>query len=413
MMDRFYLGLYLTIGVLFFGSSLWAQEARMSDYELERKYLEVCQVDFDKFDKKKGKIDISGDIPNCFILGLLYANSKTFLRKGQKKIGASIIDQACRKNNRAACEYKQGGFFVDKGSDLIYWASIIAMGLAVLLLANTMFQEEDEYQAQEKLEDSENKESVLNHGIVLRYSQPFFRRYVVPIVNSLKNRKSIQEKYKRKLASAGLTDVLTPEDFFSFKIFLVIGFPLVFIILREFLEEDWALQWIGGVAVFGFFYPDIWVSGKIKSRQKEIIRSMPFAVDMLALSVEAGLDFMAAMTKVKEKAKPSALTYEFDKLLKEIKIGASRAESLRNMSWRIDLIQISSFCATLIAADSVGASIGPILKSLAVEIRQKKSSDIEKAGATAATKILFPMLFLIVPAVFIVVAAPVFLQLLE
>ena len=80
------------------------------------------------------------------------------------------------------------------------------------------------------------------------------------------------------------------------------------------------------------------------------------------------------------------------------------------MAWRIDLIQISSFCATLIAADSVGASIGPILKALSAEIRQKRSSDVEKAGATAATKILFPMLFLIVPAVFIIVAAPLVLE---
>ena len=403
------MGLCLTIGVLFFGGSLSAQEAPPSDYELERRYLEVCRIDIDR---ESGQVEISGDISNCFILGILYTKSKTKLRRGQKKLGSVMIEKACLKGNRSACEYKQGGFFIGKGSDLIYWASIIAMGLAVLLLANTMFQDEEEYQAQEKLEEGESKENVADHGIILRYSRPFFRRYVVPIIKSLKNKKNIKEKYKRKLASAGLTEALTPEDFFSFKVFLVIGFPIVFVALRVFLEEDWSMKWIGAVAVFGFFYPDIWINGKIKSRQTEIVRSMPFAVDMLALSVEAGLDFMAAITKVREKAKPSALTYEFDKLLKEIKIGASRAESLRNMSWRIDLIQISSFCATLIAADSVGASIGPILKSLAVEIRQKKSSDIEKAGATAATKILFPMLFLIVPAVFIVVAAPIFLQLL-
>ena len=82
------------------------------------------------------------------------------------------------------------------------------------------------------------------------------------------------------------------------------------------------------------------------------------------------------------------------------------------MSWRIDLIQMSSFTATLIAADSVGASIGPILKSLSTEIRQKRSADIEKAGATAATKILLPMIFLIVPAVFIVIGAPLILDMM-
>ena len=409
-MEKFFLGLYLTIGVLFFKAPLLAQSKSLNDYDLEKKYLEVCQI---SIDREKGEIDLSGEISNCFVLGLLYTKSKTFLRKGQKKLGSLMIAKACEKGNREACDHKKGGVLIDKGSDIIYWASIILMGLAVLLLANTMFQEEDEFQAQEKLEDSENKDNIANHGIILKYSRPFFRRYIVPIITSLKNKKNIKEKYKKKLASAGLTEILTPEDFFSFKIFLVIGFPIVFIVLREFLEEDWPMQWVVGVAVFGFFYPDIWIRGKIKSRQKEIISAMPFVVDMLALSVEAGLDFMAAITKVRERAKPSAITYEFDKLLKEIKVGASRADALRNMSWRVDLIQISSFSATLIAADSVGASIGPILKSLALEIRQKKSSDVEKAGATAATKILFPMLFLIVPAVFVVVAAPIFLQLLE
>ncbi len=295
---------------------------------------------------------------------------------------------------------------------MLMYASLALIGIAVFLVTSLVTQEEDEYKAQEKLESGagSDKETMAQHGIVLRYSRPFFRRYVTPIVQSLKNKKKIREKYKRKLACAGLNDVLTPEDFFSFKLFLIIGFPILFLALRAFLEETWPLNYIFVISIFGFFYPDLWMKGKIQARQQEVMRNMPFAVDMLALSVEAGLDFIAAMAKVNEKARPSALTKEFEILMKEIKIGATRAEALRNMAWRIDLIQISSFCATLIAADSVGASIGPILKALSAEIRQKRSSDVEKAGATAATKILFPMLFLIVPAVFIIVAAPLVLE---
>ena len=137
---------------------------------------------------------------------------------------------------------------------------------------------------------------------------------------------------------------------------------------------------------------------------------MPFAVDMLALAVEAGLDFVAAMSKVVQKAKKSPLIEEFEILMREIAVGASRAEALRNLSWRANLVNVSSFCATLIAADSVGANIGPILKSLSTEIRQKKSNEVEKAAATAATKILFPMMMFIVPAVFLMVAAPLVLE---
>ncbi len=295
---------------------------------------------------------------------------------------------------------------------MLLYAGIGLIGITVFWVASLIFLEEDEFKAREKLEEGSevDQKFIQEQGIVLRYSRPFFRRYISPVVGSMKNKRKIVEKYKRKLACAGLQEVLTPEDFYSFKLFLILGFPIVFLCLRAFLEEDWPLELVFVLAPVGFIYPDIWVRGMIQNRQREIVGAMPFAVDMLALSVEAGLDFIAAMSKVTEKARPSALTKEFNLIQKEIKIGASRSEALRNMAWRVDLIQISSFAATLIAADSVGASIGPILKALSGEIRQKRSSEVEKAGATAATKILFPMLFLIVPAVFIVVGAPIALQ---
>lgn len=288
------------------------------------------------------------------------------------------------------------------------------MFLAVFLVAKTIFQDEDQFQAQEKLDDSKvSKEDMSKQDIVLRYSRPFFKRYFSPIVSGMKNKKGLKERYRRKLASAGLTNILSPEDFFAYKLFLILGFPIVFLGVRTFLEESWPLSLIPVLALIGFYYPDIAIKSAIQRRQQEVIASMPFCVDMLALSVEAGLDFIAAMQKVIEKAKSSALTEEFEILIREIRIGASRGEALRNLAWRIDLIQISSFCATLIAADSVGASIGPILKALSNEIRQKKSSEVEKKGATAATKILFPMMFLIIPAVLLIVFSPMIFGLIS
>jgi tight adherence protein C len=354
----------------------------------------------------------AGSMSNCLETGYLLEDVNNTNRELRNRaLAREYFQRACQGGERKACEHLNPP--EETGSMILYYAAILLIGLSVFIVTMMIFQEEDQFQAVEKLEDgSSGKDQLVDHGVVLKYSRPFFRRYVVPIVASMKNKKSIKEKYKRKLASAGLTETLTPEDFFSFKLFLIIGFPIVFVGVRAFLEEDWPLKLIPLIAFVGYFYPDIWVRGKIQARQKEIISNMPFAVDMLALSVEAGLDFMAAITKVVDKAKPSALREEFEILLKEIRIGASRAEALRNMAWRVDLINISSFCATLIAADSVGASIGPILKALSAEIRQKRSSDIEKAGATAATKILFPMLFLIVPAVFIIVAAPIMLELI-
>ncbi len=334
--------------------------------------------------------------------------------ENQEKISQTkakdALQRACGGGEKIACKELSGKLEYE-GAVLLYYAALALIGLAVFLIAKTIFQDEDQFQAQEKLDDNKTQlDDIARHGVVLRYSRPFFKRYFSPIVSGMKNRKTFKDKYRRKLAAAGLTSVLTPEDFFAFKLFLILGFPILFMVVRTFLEETWPLTLIPVIAFIGFFYPDFWIKGKIQQRQKDIISAMPFCVDMLALSVEAGLDFIAAMTKVIEKAKANPLTEEFEILIKEIKIGASRAEALRNLAWRIDLIQISSFAATLIAADSVGASIGPILKALSVEIRQKKSSEVEKAGATAATKILFPMLFLIVPSVLMVVFAPIVME---
>ncbi len=353
--------------------------------------------------------NVENQAGNCYQAALEYKSFMEDNPKAQKKY-AEFLSLACANGEKMACLEKEGKLD-HQGSARLYWAALICIGLAVFLIARTIFQDEDQFQAQEKLEDNKvTAEEIAKHGIIFKFSRPFFKRYFSSIVSNMKNKKSIREKYKRTLAAAGLTNAMTPEDFFAFKLFLIIGFPITFLGVRTFLEESWPLSLIPIISVVGFFYPDFWVKGKIEQRQKEIIMNMPFCVDMLALSVEAGLDFIAAMQKVNDKASKNALTEEFEIVIKEIRIGASRAEALRNLAWRVDLIQISSFSATLVAADSVGASIGPILKALSAEIRQKRSSEIEKAGATAATKILFPMMFLIVPAVMIMVAAPLVLE---
>jgi tight adherence protein C len=367
----------------------------MSPREILRMYEESCNNE--------------NQASNCYQAALEYKKFIETNPKAKPKYD-EYINLACTGGEQLACLEKEDKLAYE-GSNKLFYASLGFIGLAVFLIARTIFQDEDQFQAQEKLDDNKiNKDELAKHGIILKYSRPFFKRYFSPILNGMKNKKAIKEKYKRQLASAGLTNVLTPEDFYSFKLFLIIGFPITFLGVRAFLEETWPLSIIPIISIVGFYYPDFWVKGKIQQRQKEVISNMPFCVDMLALSVEAGLDFIAAMAKVNEKASRNALTEEFEIVIKEIKIGASRAEALRNLAWRIDLIQISSFSATLVAADSVGASIGPILKALSLEVRQKRSSEIEKAGATAATKILFPMMFLIVPAVMIIVAAPLILE---
>lgn len=300
--------------------------------------------------------------------------------------------------------------FKKTGSEILFYAALFLIGLSVFLVARATLDEENKFKASETLEEAENDRKPKANDFVLKYSRPFFKRYFTPVVMGLKGRQNLKAKYRKKLANAGLSRDLTPEDFFAFKLFLIMGFPVIFIILRILLEETWEMSLIPVLAIVGYFYPDIWIRGRIANRKEEMIRGMPFIVDMLALSVEAGLDFMAAIQKIIDKAPPSPLVEEFEALIKETKIGSTRAEGLRQLSWRTDVISINSFCATLIAADSVGASIAPILKQLSVEMRQKRSSDAEKKGATAATKILFPMIMFIMPAVFIAIAGPMLIR---
>jgi tight adherence protein C len=228
-----------------------------------------------------------------------------------------------------------------------------------------------------------------------------------------KNKQKYRAKYRQKLANAGLMKEMSPEEFMALKFFMILGGPFAFLTVRFVMEENWSLAITPVMGLIGYVYPDIWLSGLIAKRTDEILRAMPFIIDMLALSVEAGLDFMAAIQRVIEKAPASPLNEEFETLVRETKIGSSRAEGLRQMGWRINIIEINSFCATLIAADSVGASIGPLLKQLSSELRVKRSSRAEQAGATAATKILIPMIFFILPAVLVAIFAPMVLKMMS
>lgn len=288
-------------------------------------------------------------------------------------------------------------------------AAIFMFGIATFIFTKTLYEDDEQFKAQEVLEDQEKIEKTKNYGFILKVSRTFYKR-LSPAVSSFKFKKKIREKYKRPLANGGISEIMTPEDFFAFKLFLVLGFPVLFVALRLFLEEDWSYSYIPIIAAFGFFYPDLWLKGLISKRNSEVLLGMPFIVDMLALSIEAGLDFVAAMQRVIEKAPPGPISEEFEILIKEIRVGASRAEALRNLSYRVDLTVVASFCATLIAADSVGASVGPILKNLSEDIRSKREAEVEKAGAKAASTMLVPMIFFVVPAVFLMIAAPLIVE---
>lgn len=302
------------------------------------------------------------------------------------------------------------------GNKLIYYAALSLIGFAFFFAAFNYLKQEERYNADEKFSDqTDEAEQKKNQkqDLILKYSKPIIKRYFQDTIGQMKGIEKVKEKYKRPLANAGLLRSMSAVEFYSLKFLLIIAFPLMYLFLRWFLESDLPTDYAFFAAGFGYFFPEIWLKYKTQKRREEMFLAMPFIVDMLALSIEAGLDFIAAISRVIEKAPPSALTEEFEIMIKEIKIGSSRGEALRQLSWRVDEISVNSFCATLIAADSVGASVGPVLKSISRELRNKRSALVEKKAAQAASKIMIPMILIILPAIGIVVFVPPFLEMFQ
>lgn len=290
---------------------------------------------------------------------------------------------------------------------------LVAMGFvftAVYLAARAFFHSEETRSARELLgEQSQTKKS---RDSIVKYSRPVFSRYFVPIVANLKL-EEYRKNIRRKLISAGMSDEFTADEFIAFKGFLIFGFPLAAIVFMYVMEIP--LPWYAylAFAVLGFFYPDMMVKSAVEARQKEVRRALPFVVDLLALSTEAGLDFMQAVGKVVEKATPSPLVDELSQVMREIKVGASRSEALKEMALRLNMREVSSFMAILISADQMGASIGKILRQQSESIRNERFVNAESQGAKAAQKVMGPLFLFIIPAIIIMIFGPVALQMMK
>jgi tight adherence protein C len=217
---------------------------------------------------------------------------------------------------------------------------------------------------------------------------------------------------EKRFINAGMAGGLTPDEFFAYKLLMAMVFWGLFIGLLCKTIISWPEPiWVDAIALaVGFFFPDAWIDGQVKERQANIRRSLPYVMDLLTLSVEAGLDFIAGISKVCEKAKAGPLVDEFAYMLGEIQLGASRQQALRNFAFRTDMPETRSFSALLIQADILGASVGPVLRAQSDLIRTQRFQRAERQGAYASQKILFPLILCIMPAVFVVIFGPIALN---
>jgi len=291
--------------------------------------------------------------------------------------------------------------------EYILYAGYFLLFLGTFVFMRMLMNEQENMSTQENMRDLDGKKT--QNGLV-RMTRPFFSQYIVPSIKGKARFEKMRTNYRRKLISAGLKDQLTADEFIAFKILLIVVFPLFAGMANAVGDAGISKELIIALPLVGFFYPDFWVSGLIKERHKSVIKTLPFVVDLLALSTEAGLDFIGALQKVVDKAVPGPLIDELEQALKEIKVGSSRAEALRELSYRINLQEVNSFIAVLVSADQMGASIGKVLRQQSDQIRALRFTRAEKAGAVAAQKLMFPTFAFILPAILIMMLGPYLLE---
>src|SRR5664280_2630499 len=170
---------------------------------------------------------------------------------------------------------------------------------------------------------------------------------------------------------------------------------------------DWiGVKILGGLGLgIGFLIPEFWLGNKIKARQKVILKMIPDTLDLLTISVRAGLGFDAALAKVVEKL-PGPLTDEFRRALAEVRVGKARRDALRDMIPRTNVAPLSAFIGAIIQAETLGVSISKVLQVQSDQLRIERRQRAEEMAAKAPIKMLFPLVGCIFPSLFIVILGP-------
>jgi len=241
---------------------------------------------------------------------------------------------------------------------------------------------------------------------------PMSERVVAPLLEGLTGiatrftPKGYGEKVAQKLVHAGNPPNLNVDKILVLKL---VGLVSVVFWLPVLLMINFQgmILFVGVLVLWGvsFMYPDVLLNRKIEDRHKEISRKLPDILDLLVISVEAGLGFEQALDRTCT-AVPGALSEEFRRMLHEIRIGSTRADALRAMADRSDVPELRGFILAMLQADTFGVSISRLLRSQADEMRIKRRLMAQEKAQKAPVKMLFPLVFCIFPSIFVVILGP-------
>ncbi len=162
----------------------------------------------------------------------------------------------------------------------------------------------------------------------------------------------------------------------------------------------------------GFRLPDIWLGMRIKARQKEIQLALPDTIDLISISVEAGLGLIAAIQRISERF-PNPLSEEFLRTLHEVRLGRSQGDALRDMSRRVDVHDLTTLLTALVQAEQLGLAVSNVLKVQSERLRERRAQRAREAAQKAPIKMTFPLVLFIFPALFIVILGPAFIKITQ
>ena len=284
---------------------------------------------------------------------------------------------------------------------------LILASFSVYLMISVLMKQEGDKDA---LSWMEGKEPEKSKAPLIQFSRPLVHNFLLSHVKKVKFKK-YRERLRKKILISGLSKELNVEEFIGLQLLWGICFPLLFFLFNTFLSLGFPPIATVIMALVGFYFPHAYCNSRRVARRIGVLEDLPVFVDIMALSTEAGLDFMGSITKIVEKApENSILAEELETVLKDIKLGRSRSESLTDMDQRMDIPELSGIIRVIKDAEETGASISKALKDKAAQMRFERFARAEEAGAKASQKILIPMMIFIIPAVFIVIFAPAIFQ---
>jgi len=255
----------------------------------------------------------------------------------------------------------------------------------------------------------------------LELQAPFLERTLRPLAGRISGTvarftsSSFTNRTEKNLAMAGNPGDLRVPDWLGIKAISSVVFAILFFLIFFFLLNTGFIVAIAlGVAGVGFGYiaPEFWLSRRVRARQKGILLQIPDALDLLTISVRAGLGFDAALGKVVEKMQ-GPLVDEFRRALAEVRVGKARREALRDIVPRTEVPALSNFIGAIIQAEQLGVSISKVLQVQSEQLRIERRQRAEEQAAKAPIKMLFPLVGCIFPSLFIVILGPAIILIIK